>query len=417
MRARPEAPPNRLPGRLVACLFLAWAAARALSVWLLGWGVGSDVARYRLIARLWSAGAAPYAGFQLEYPPLALPFLLAPLLVAGEPGYARAFGLEMVGFDLMGLWLVMAWASRLHAGRMKPVVVAGVTYLAVTAGLFPVLYARFDLVPATLTLAALYLAYGPAPGVAALLVGFAGAVKLWPLALAPLFCGLEQRRRGWPGAARTASLVAVGFLVPLAAALARSGTRVGEFLVFHYRRGIQLESTWASLALVLADLGVAPVEVDTRFGAIHLQGPLASPLAHASTPALLALALAPQLVVLRRGLGGPLDRHGERGLLAAGAAVLGFLIGGKVLSPQFLLWVAPILALLAGDALGRILALAAAALTTAIYPYLWPALLHQAPGHLAALAALVARNALLVAFYRSLLGQLARSQAYSASPD
>jgi len=393
--------------RVTWALVAAWALLRLVQVWVVGWGTGGDVDRYHLLGRLWGAGVTPYSGFLLEYPPGSLPVFLAPLLFGGEANYTRWFGLEMMAFDLATLWLVMAWAHRLAPEAENARVAAGASYLLFTAALFPVLYARFDLAPAMLTLLALYLAYGTAPSLGALALGFAGAVKVWPLALLPLWLILSHRRQGWPGAARAGGFIAVGFGAPVLPLLARAGSRVVDFLTFHYQRGIQLESTWATLAMILADLGVSPVKVDLRFGAIHFQGPAASLFAQFSTPAVLALTLAPQLVARRKGLGGPPDARGAIGLLATGGAVLGFLAGGKVLSPQFLVWIMPFLALVVSSPAGRGAALLASVLTTVIYPYFWPALLHQEPGHLAALAALSARNLVLACFYVMLLRRLA----------
>jgi Glycosyltransferase family 87 len=398
-------------------LVIFWSVARSLQVWLAGWGTGGDVSRYRLLGRLWGAGVTPYSGFLLEYPPGALPVFLGPLLLGGEASYPFYFGLEMMAFDLAALLLVVALARRLHPEKPAAEAVAGASYILFTAALFPVLYARFDLAPATLTLLALYLVYGDAAWAGAIVLGLAGAVKLWPLAVVPLFLVLGERREGFRGAARVAGLIAVGFFVPVLPVLARAGSRIVDFVSFHYQRGIQLESTWATLAIILSDLGMAPIQVDPRFGAVHLQGPAASAFARVSNPILVALALAPQVVAYRRGLGRSGDLRGETGLLAAGCAVLGFLVGGKVLSPQFMIWLMPFMALFTVGTTGWVATLAISVLTSAIYPYWWPALLHQDPGHLAALAAILTRNGLLLGFYVLFLRRLARPGAPPASSD
>jgi hypothetical protein len=392
-----------------AGLVILWSVARSLQVWLAGWGTGGDVSRYRLLGRLWGAGVTPYSGFLLEYPPGALPVFLAPLLFGGEARYPIFFGLEMMAFDLATLLLVAALARRLHPEEPTAEALAGASYILFTAALFPVLFARFDLAPAAFTLLALYLFYGDAAWAGAIVLGLAGAVKLWPLAVVPLFLVLGGRREGFRGAARVAGLIAVGFFVPVLPVLARAGSKIVDFVSFHYQRGIQLESTWATLAIILSDLGIAPIQVDPRFGAVHLQGPAASVFARVSNPVLLALALAPQVVAYRRGLGRSGDARGETGILTAGCAVVGFLVGGKVLSPQFMMWLMPFMALLTVSTAGWVAALAMSVLTTAIYPYWWPALLHEEPGHLGALAAIFTRNALLFAFYLLLLRRLARS--------
>ena len=78
---------------------------------------------------------------------------------------------------------------------------------------------------------------------------------------------------------------------------------------------------------------------------------------------------------------------------------VGFLIAGKVLSPQYMLWIAPLLPLVANGFVGSFLALTTAVLTTVVYPYLSPALEQRAPGHGWALLAIGSRNLLLLGWY------------------
>jgi hypothetical protein len=94
-------------------------------------------------------------------------------------------------------------------------------------------------------------------------------------------------------------------------------------------------------------------------------------------------------------------------------ATIGFMIGGKVLSPQFMLWIAPLLALAPRGVVDTLMALATAGLTTAVYPYLSPALEQRAEGHAWALAALSGRNLLLLGWYAFAVVTLARRRATS----
>ena len=75
------------------------------------------------------------------------------------------------------------------------------------------------------------------------------------------------------------------------------------------------------------------------------------------------------------------------------------MIAGKVLSPQFMLWIAPLLPLAVEGVAGSLFALATMALTTVVYPYLSPALEQREPGHGWALFAIGTRNLLLVGWY------------------
>ncbi len=381
-----------------------------------GWGTGNDVRLYLRYAQRWGSGSAPYLDFHPEYPPGALPTFLAPYLVQGSHEYARAFAAEMALFDLVALLLVVASARRLAPDVPKAPWLAGLGYLAVTAALFPVLYTRFDLVPGALLLAALYAAYASPTGwLGALLLGIAGGVKLWPLALVPLFLGLHFQRERLRGVVRGALAIGAGMLLTALPFLPRAGAHVLDFLRFHAARGIQIETTWSTLALLLNKLGVAQAHAVHTHGAFHVSGPVADWFAQLSVPALLLMALLPQALWMRA-------RSDAGFLWAAAGGVLGFMVGGKVLSPQYMLWVAPLLPLLAllgasrRERLGiACVSLLAAALTSLVYPYWSPALEQRAPGHEAALLAVGSRNALLVALYVLACLRIVRPAALSRS--
>jgi len=389
-----------------ALAVVVWAAARALQLRIAGMGWGSDVARYAWFARSWGAGAVPYLDFHPEYPPGALPLFLLPWLVGGNAGYARSFAMEMAAFDVAALLMVLAVARRLHPGSAARQGGAVMGYILFTAALYPVLYSRFDIVPAALVMAALQLTYSGSPSAGAVVLGAAGAMKVWPFLLVPFALHLAFRRRGWVAVWRTGGLLALGALVPALPFLPRAGLGVLGFFRFHGARGIQLESTWATIALALHDAGAFPVQVDDRFGAIHLGGAAASVFALASGPVLVILAMAPQLLAMRAWPGQDGDEGMRAGYTVAAAAVSGALLGGKVLSPQYLIWLAPLWAVVLGPPL-VLGAFAAAVLTTAIYPYLWQPLLRAGPMHGVALAVLATRNLLVGCIYAVLLWRLA----------
>jgi hypothetical protein len=103
-------------------------------------------------------------------------------------------------------------------------------------------------------------------------------------------------------------------------------------------------------------------------------------------------------------------------LLAAAAAVVGFVAFGKVLSPQYLVWIAAVVPLALGRV--RLLALAAtlaaALLTHYIYIEGYDDLLRAGPVSWLMLA----RNLVLVVLFCSLLAELAaRARAPAAYGD
>jgi glycosyl transferase family 87 len=379
-------------------VLLAWAVLRQIQVSIASGGFGNDVVEYFGYARAWVEGKAPYVDFQVEYPPGALLLFLLPLLVGGRERYVKSFVTEMAVFDLLTVLLVLGLAARAAPGRRGAPLAAAGAYLGATALLHPVLYARFDVVPAVLVLAALWLLRDERPA-SPVLLGLAAAVKLWPLGLAPLWLGQAYRRSGSQGVLRAAIWIGLGFAAPAVLLLPRVGMRIIAFLEFHRDRGIQIESTWGTLALLLDRVGLGHASPVFEFGAWDVQCGACSAFAGLSLPLLAVAVLVPQLLALRTGALGERDPGGARGLAAACAAVLGILIAARVLSPQYLLWVCPLVAL-SGGWLGRAGLVLAAALTSLVYPVLYPELVDAgATGHGRALAALVVRNLLLATLY------------------
>jgi hypothetical protein len=378
----------------------AWVLVRSIQVRHLGWGHGFDVGLYESYGRSMGNGAAPYVEFSPEYPPGALLLFLIPRLFGDANAYTQAFVAEMAAFDLMACLFVVAWAKRLRSSAPFFPLWPTAIYLLFTAALYPVLYSRFDIAPAALVIAAVYFAYGQYFRWGAALLGAAAAVKLWPLALGPLWLGLAWRQGGWRRAFETGVWIAVGVLVPCAPSLSRAGMQVLTFLQYHEARGIEVGSTWASMALILNLLKWIPAQANHDFGAFHIKGDAATWFTGISTYVMVLAALAPQVVAfVSGGLGRAEDADGKVGLRASCATALGFMIGGKVLSPQFALWLAPLLPVAAAELLPTILSLASAALTTAYYPFTAEALEMVAPGHARAVAVIATRNALFIAIY------------------
>jgi hypothetical protein len=304
----------------------------------------------------------------------------------------------MACFDLAACLLVFFTTGIGEARNSFRPPLCALLYIATTAALFPVLYSRFDLVPGTLVLAAVYCQRVQSRRWAAVLLGVAGCVKLWPFALVPLFSLWNARRKGLRSVLSSGTWIAIGAVLAALPLLPRAGTNVFTFLKYHATRGIQLETTWSTLSLVLGRFGIAEVHPEHNFGAFHVGGRLPSLFATLSMPLTVVVALAPQVVALSRRL-----RHDEvEGRTfehATLATVAGFMIAGKVLSPQFMLWIAPLLPLAVEGPAGAFFTLMIGALTTAVYPYLSPALEQRAPGHGYALLAVGARNLVLIGWY------------------
>ena len=229
-------------------------------------------------------------------------------------------------------------------------------------------------------------------------LGLAISAKVYPLVLVPLAAWYVWRRAG----SRRTALV-LGVLVLVAAAVVAPFAAYaphGVYESFHSQaaRGLQVESLGASLLLVLDRLGVyhAHVVETTGVAGRNLTGGTADAVAGVLL-ALEAVAVATVwFLYARRG-----DLR-ARLPLAFAAAVAGFLAFTKVFSPQYLVWLLP-LVVAGGGSIA--IALTAVALVLAqiwffhygaLFRLEWPVWL------------LFARDLTMVALYLVLAAELAR---------
>ena len=329
----------------------ALAAAVGAAVLLVSWGllhIGFydenqivDTPTYQRYGEAILDGQVPYRDFAVEYPPGALPVFVLPSLAA-EEDYRGAFewlmwacGAAAILFVACALVAVGASETRLYAAT----IFAGLAPLALGS----VVLTRFDLWPAALVAAALAALVGGRERLGFGVLGLAVAAKLYPAVLIPLALVYTSRRRGGREAlAGLAVLVAVlaAVFVPFAV-LSPDGLR--ESLERQTDRPLQIESLGAAFLLAAHQVDGAYVpSVVWSFGSQNLDGGLPDALATVQT-ALQVTALLAVWAVFAAG------RAGREGLLTASAAAVAAAVAfGKVLSPQFLIWLLPLVPLVAG---------------------------------------------------------------------
>jgi hypothetical protein len=291
----------------------------------------------------------------------------------------------------LGLGFVDAGPARLYGA-------VGFFALAPLA-LGSVMLSRFDLWPASLTIAALAAFLGMRERVGFGVLGLAAAAKIYPLVLLPVALVWTAKRRGtrevWIGLGVFAAVVAACFL-PFVL-LAPDG--VGHSITTQLGRPLQIESLAASLLLAAHQLGLYDATVTSSHGSQNLAGSLPDALASVLT-AFQAVAVGVVWAVFAAR-----DR-GREGLIVgfAGAAVA-FVAFGKVLSPQFLIWLLPLVPAVGGAAgLAAAGVFAVALLATQLwFPFrYWDVVAFEPVGWL-----VFVRDALLVGLYAILLAALA----------
>jgi uncharacterized membrane protein len=338
----------------------------------------SDVKVYEHYVDLVRAGRVPYRDFVYPYPPASLPALLLPSYLPWR--YPTAFAVLM---GICGAGCIVVAAVGLRTMRVS---VARMTGALLLIGASPLILGslfdtRFDLWPTLLAIAASVALLRERSLLAGALLGLGFAAKLWPGILLPFAILYLWRRCG-----RTAAMRAVvGFVVSAAACflpfaiLASHG--LVESLRFQLERPLQVESLGAAVLMASNHLGLTR-SVVTATGHWHtgqfLRGFGTGLAANLSTAFGVTLVAVIWLSFARRGSG---DRN--RLLVAAAATVAALVAFDKVLSPQYLIWIVPFVALVRGrrGVAAVALLLVALGLTHAWFPwhYLRLAYHHSSP--------------------------------------
>jgi Glycosyltransferase family 87 len=305
-------------------------------------------------------GEVPYRDFEVEYPPAALPFFWLPTLTTGAH-YESVFELLMaacaaatLGFALLALVGVGATPQRLFG--------AAVFVALAPLALGSVVLTRYDFWPAALTAAFLAALVWGRERLGFALLALAAAAKIYPLVFLPVALVYAGRRKG----AREAGIgLAVFFAVLVLVVgpfLLVAPEGVVDSVTAQLGRPLQIESLGAAALLAFHQLGWYEATVVSSYGSQNLAGGLPDVLATVQT-VFGGIALLAVWALFARAPGGR-----ERLLLAAAAAAAAFVAFGKVLSPQFLIWLVPVVPLVAGLAgLAAVGVLGAALLTT----HLW----------------------------------------------
>ncbi|WP_069804287.1 glycosyltransferase family 87 protein [Thermogemmatispora onikobensis] len=276
----------------------------------------------------------PFHVLPQEYPPLTLvPFSL-PLLVP-LPYYTLTFALLMLGVAAALVWLLYRFVS--------PQAALGGTLLLIVGG-GPLLQVRYDLLPSLCVLACLVAARRERWALAYLALAGGTLLKLYPLVGLPALFLAEQQSlsSGQEPLPRIAAwrwrhLLLFGATVALVSAFFALLNPTGallEPLRYFSQRPPQIESLAASL-LWLSNLAAfgQPLQLLFSYGSLNVVSPLA-PTVSLLLTCLLCLGLLLTLWLQYKGV---FD------LWESMLALLLLLITtGKVFSPQYLLWVIPV---------------------------------------------------------------------------
>jgi len=299
--------------------------------------LAGDPEIYRNRMALLFEGEVPYLDFFFEHLPLAIIPMAAAWLLGGafDPlGYTVLFAGQMA----LCLWLTLVLVERV--GGPLRVIDPGRRWLAIAGPLMPIVLFRSDPLPVLLTMAGVYAMIEGRERLA-FATEYAGILaKGWPVALALPEWGRGRRLRAF-GLVITATALMLALLSLPGFAQAR------QFSGIH-------SETLIGAGFTLARIGSgSPLGLINEAGATYVSVPIWGTVLN------LSIGVALLLLALYRVV----PKHtweGSMRLLAA--ALVALLVASPLLSPQFVLWPTPFLALHPSRGV-RITALATSLLT------------------------------------------------------
>jgi hypothetical protein len=285
----------------------------------------------------------------LEYPPLTLlPFSLA--LLAPLPYYQMAFAI------LMALTSMLIYWTLLKCGPRNATLVFALYLLIGAVAFAPV---RFDLLPAAFTLLCLIAAERGRWTSAYVALAFGTLFKLYPIILLPVLFLAEQQLQGrvklpapplsllrlpeqlwytlreikrWRWRNCGIFFIIVLGITGFFALLNFQGAVISQISYFA-QRPIQVEASGSTLLWLAQDVGV-PLQIVYTYGSLNIVSTLDGVVSLIST---FLLVLGYTIVLL-------MQWRGKLDLTQASIAVtLVFIAAGKVFSPQYLIWLIPLL--------------------------------------------------------------------------
>ena len=250
-------------------------------------------------------------------------------------------GEEVFRAAFAGWTLLLAAAVVLLCGALAARTGGDARRALLAAALMPLLCGalvrtHFDLAAVALLLGALLLLASGRPRSGMAVLGLAAMTKGFPLVVAPVALAWLATRVDRRMLLQSAAALLAALALPAAAAVAMSPSGAWDAVEYHLERPVQVESLPASGLLLLDGLGAGDADSVNSHRSDGLEHPAGGALA------LIGLAVMLSVIVFAaaRAPGGP-----RQLVLASLTAVAAFAALGKVISPQYMLWLVPLGAL------------------------------------------------------------------------
>lgn len=330
----------------------------------------SDVPLYDSYATAVRHGATPYRDVAIVYPPGSLAVFLAPLAFGSY--YSIAFWWLMAAMGLGALLVAsacgMAWWG-LGFLALSPLLVG--TYLGT----------RYDLWPTLLLVVGMACLLRDRHRLGWAALGAAFAAKLFPAVMMPIAAVWTVRRAGARELRRSLAVALAVVAAAFGPFVVMAPDGLFESLWHQFSRPLQIETLAASILMTFGH--PHPIASD---GSLNLVGDGSLATASSVVSWLVIVAI---WVVFARGETTP-----DRFVRLSAAAICAFIVFGRVLSPQYMIWLLPLVPLLRGRRGIAATALLGAALLDTLYWFPGRYWTYVYGAHLAWLV--LARNLMLV---------------------
>jgi hypothetical protein len=313
-----------------------------------------DVELYFSYASNISNGLMPYRDFAIEYPPGAVLIFLIPKWFAAEVDpYGTAFAVEMLVFDLACLLMVFLLARRLKLSPLGTIIIYSLAVISVSS----IAVQRFDFAPAALSLAAVFAFSRGRYNIAWGLLAAGTLVKLYPVALGPLFFIYQWRHQRWQKL--IAPILIFGAVMLAGTVPFYNLSHEGFIQAFSLQSGrnLQIESSYASVLFMLYALGRTALSVFQGPVSWDMESPYAAGIANFSLVVMFFAAAVVIVCYLIPYRYKPAENNGPPEPAALGRLVnysllliIMLLLTSKVVSTQFMVWLVPFIPLVTGRA-------------------------------------------------------------------
>ena len=290
-------------------------------------------------------GYVPYRDYPVAYPPGALPVFILPAIGHDQPkeypGYRGIFAWIMV---VAGVLVILFMGLTLRTLRATTGRIAGALAFA---GLAPLavgslLLSRYDLYAALFATAGLALLVAGRRRTGSAVLAIGTVTKLYPALLLPLTLVDTWRRNGRHEALQCAAIfggMVAAIIIPFVA-ISPGGT--WWMLDRQLTRPLQIESFGSSVLLVLHHAFGLGVTTGFSAGSQNLVGGLPDGIALFQSLLLIAVLIVSWIIYARS------PSSPELLVQFAAIGICAYVALGKVLSPQYLIWLAPVVPLVRG---------------------------------------------------------------------